>query len=853
MSQPKKSPILVLGADGYLGWPLSLRLARQNPDRQIVMVDNFLRRRLVRDVGGDSILPILEMKQRLWAAKRVHGIRNMDFIHMDVNSEALEFLIEERRPDAIYHLAQQCSAPYSMRGVDEALLTLRNNEEGNMRLLWAVREYVPDCHVIKLGTFGEYAKGGIDIAEGYFKPVYRGRAASTAIPYPRRADDFYHASKINDTNYIAIACQHWGLRVTDIMQSTVFGTWTEDMEGHPELYTRVDYDECFGTVANRFIAQALCGEPLSVYGTGNQRTGLMALNDAITSLAALWSDVPEKAQHRVINHVTEKSFSVNELADAIVGSARREGLKVTVQRGRFDPRAEQVEAKMAFEIESAYVDSHLKQTDMRDVVHRAFVMLSQHRERIDRSLFAPRNSWQGAGKGESKKRRQKKEDNVVVALPQQNVRRKRAPVLQTEDDWEIFRREQFPYEHLNLNPGTLGSPSEAVLQEIRKAQSPDLLAQPLDQYRRGREVYEEARAEASALWPSDDHELQLVGSASQTSNLLALAFARLGGQMSRPLRVLTTMNEHVGGIGAFERMPEFRICYLSDKEIRDPKAFRALVAGFKPDIALFSHVTYDTGQALPVAQWMKDISELRPGASTLLDVSQSLGVIAPEFEHADVVFGSCHKWLFGPRGTGLLWTNERFRRRVGALNWSGEPLAKGGKDFGFSPSGGLDFSLYAGLLACFRLYRQLGAERLRERSADLALYFRVRLSNMLRSHGIRFRLLEPHLGVPGANGMFSLSFVNFDPYPLYDAMNAHKVHCKCIKDRGRDGRERQLLRFGVPYYETQERMQKALATIEDCLREQLANSSDHSLRYLLKSGATPSPRTEVLASSARPV
>ena len=142
---------------------------------------------------------------------------------------------------------------------------------------------------------------------------------------------------------------------------------------------------------------------------------------------------------------------------------------------------------------------------------------------------------------------------------------------------------------------------------------------------------------------------------------------------------------------------------------------------------------------------------------------------------------------------------------------------------------------------------------MRERSADLALYFRVRLTNLLKSHGIRFRVLEPYKGSPGANGMFSIAFVNFDPYPLYDAMNANKVHCKCIKDRGRDGRERQILRFGIPYYETQDRLHKGLSTIEDCLRELLANSPDHSLRYLLNSGAAPSPRTDVLTSSVRPV
>jgi UDP-sulfoquinovose synthase len=252
----RESPIIVLGGDGYLGWPLSLSLARKNPLRRIILVDSLLRRRLVGDVGGCSLLPILSPEKRLQEAARIFNLHNLQFLKIDINSEALDTLIKECQPEAIYHLAQQCSAPYSMRGCEEALFTLYNNEGGNMRLLWAVKKYTSDCHIIKLGSFGEYAKSGIDVCEGYFQPEFRGKHAQRPVPYPREADDFYHASKINDTNYISIACRKWGLRITDVMQSTVFGSWTEEIDGHNELFTRIDYDESFGTVANRFVVQA---------------------------------------------------------------------------------------------------------------------------------------------------------------------------------------------------------------------------------------------------------------------------------------------------------------------------------------------------------------------------------------------------------------------------------------------------------------------------------------------------------------------------------------------------------------------------------------------------------------------
>lgn len=832
----KLSPIVVLGADGYLGWPLSLRLALKFPERTIILVDSFLRRRLVEEVGGRSIFPILEMKKRLDKCRQLYGLSNLEFFEMDVNSEALSRLIQEKKPAVVYHLAQQCSASYSMASCGKSLFTLRNNEEGNLRLLWAVREYVPECHVIKLGSFGEYAKGGLDIAEGYFRPEYKGQVSSLPIPFPRQADDIYHVSKINDTNYISTACRAWGLRVTDIMQSTVFGTWTEDIGEHEELYTRVDYDEYFGTVANRFMAQALRGLPLMVYGSGHQRTGLMALSDSISSLANLAESQSAPGSHRVINHVTERSFSINELAESIREIARSEGFIIGIERGIHDPRGEQPTEKMPYEIECNYVSENVKQSDMVEVVRQSFRMLMPYRQRIDTGLFPPRTRWcsqvQESGR---------EEISVVVPILTSRIKRNQ----EKEEYWEDFLDEHFPYKPINLNSGMLGSPSTDVRNAVNHFQSGDLLSEPLQQYQNGRDAYHRARTEAEVLWPTEQHNLQLVGGASQTSNLLALALTRGVSALGRPLRILTTVSEHVGGLGAFERLPEFQLCYLSERELRHLDDFKALVAGFKPDVGFFSQIAYDTGHRLPVAAWAEVLKSQPHEVWSIVDVSQALGVSPPVFENVDVVFGSGHKWLFGPRGTGLLWTNRAFRDHVGALNWSGEPLSPLAIDRGFSPSGGLDFSLYAGLEACFQLYGKVGAQRVHERSMALASFLRVRLTNLLKSHGIRFKLLEPHHGALGDTGMFTISFLNFDPYPLYDALNKNKIYCKCIKNRRKDGVERQLLRFGVPYYETERRLRKALTIIEDCLRQVCVIS--HSRRgHRLEDGVVPQATYENL-------
>ena len=389
-----KAPrILVLGGDGYLGWPLTLKLGSRYPKASITLVDNGLRRRLVAEVGSRAAVPILALADRVHAARRLLGQRQLRVLEMDVSEPGLDALVSEFRPTHVYHLAQQASAPYSMRDPEAALFTVRNNEHGNLRLLWALQRHAPQAHLIKLGSFGEYARSEIPVAEGYFAPSYRGIQAKTTMPYPRAANDIYHVTKINDSNFVSMACEQWDLRITELMQATVVGTHTEEMAGRPELFTRFDYDEAFGTVLNRFICMLLIEHPLLVYGSGHQRTGLMALADCVASMASLVEQPVAAGEHRVLNHVTERRYSIAELADKVVEVAREVGYAPRIQRGVHDPRNEQPPSKLTYDIETSYVDSHLAATPLDRIIRESIEHLGPHVERIDARHFPPVTRW----------------------------------------------------------------------------------------------------------------------------------------------------------------------------------------------------------------------------------------------------------------------------------------------------------------------------------------------------------------------------------------------------------------------------------------------------------------------------
>ncbi len=383
-----------MGGDGYVGWPLSVRLALRYPNQKFLIVDNFLRRKLVSEVGGDSLIPVLSLADRIKMFSGIFTQNNLSFIEMNVMDQGCKALIQEKLPKVIYHLAQQPSAHYSMRGVNESIFTVENNELGNLKLLWNIKNHSPETHLIKLGSFGEYAECGLDIAEGYFSPTYRGRQAFGRTPFPREADDVYHVSKINDSNFISMACRKWNLKITDIMQSTIFGNKIDEFNEHHGLYTRFDYDEFFGTVINRFLVQSISSLPMSVYGSGHQRNGLMSIEDATFSLANLFDSSPKKGEHKVINHVVEKKYSVNELAEVVEKVYHHvTGKKANISRGEFDPRHEQLNQKKKYSIETTYIQESMKTHTIKEVIEDTIQIVADYKDRVIQKMIHPSFQW----------------------------------------------------------------------------------------------------------------------------------------------------------------------------------------------------------------------------------------------------------------------------------------------------------------------------------------------------------------------------------------------------------------------------------------------------------------------------
>lgn len=316
--------IIVLGADGYLGWPLTLHLLSRG--HQVIGGDNYSRRRRVREVGGRTATIIADPYDR------VHLIKSLDpgfafrFIDLDWESE-VNYFFKKWQPDACIHLAEIPSAPYSMIDAEHTKITFNNNVGGTLNVLRAIHENCPDCHLIKLGTLGEYGTPNIDIPEGYFEIEYRGR--KDILPFPKQPGSFYHASKVADTINIQFACKIWGLKSTDIHQGVVHGIETPEMLLNNKLITRFDYDEIFGTVINRFIAQAIINHQLTPYGTGGQRRGFIALRDSVQCMRLAIENPPDEGEYRTLNQFDEV-YSVMELAEHVVEAARSFDIDATI-------------------------------------------------------------------------------------------------------------------------------------------------------------------------------------------------------------------------------------------------------------------------------------------------------------------------------------------------------------------------------------------------------------------------------------------------------------------------------------------------------------------------------------------
>jgi UDP-sulfoquinovose synthase len=386
--------IVVFGGDGYIGWPLAVELATSNPHKKVLIVDNFLTRRHAEELNAGSLLPIRGIPERLAAYRETFDLDNLEFRELDgTDSDQMTELFQEITPEVIYHLAHQRAAPYSMLGLKECVETVVNNEVGFLNLIWLLKEYHPDCHLVKLGSFGAYAKAGLDIPEGNAIMSCNGKTSAAPMPFPRASDDFYHITKINDGNFAGLAARKWGLRITDVMQSTVFGAMTDKTTADPRLHTRFDYDDVLGTVLNRFCAQALVGLPLTVYGLGTQTSGIMTLDHCIASLSSLASAPCAPGAHRIINNCP-KVYSINELAEMVRLEGNRLGLNVRVTRNRYNPRFEDG-VSYDYAVEATYISKLADPMPMRLSVARSLEVLGQHRDQIRIACVEPSHDWLG--------------------------------------------------------------------------------------------------------------------------------------------------------------------------------------------------------------------------------------------------------------------------------------------------------------------------------------------------------------------------------------------------------------------------------------------------------------------------
>ncbi len=329
--------VFIAGVDGYLGWPLSMYLIKRG--HEVAGADNYYRRDWVQEMGSQSATPIRKMTERLEVFRENFG-RNLQFSKGDLTDYSfVENIFKHFKPEAIVHLGEMPSAPYSMMDVEHATWTQTNNIVGTLNILFAMRDICPDSHLVKLGTMGEYGTPNVDIPEGFFEIEYRGR--KDRLPFPRQAGSWYHQSKVHDSNNVMMACRLWGVSSTDIMQGVVFGTRIDEMGEDERLLTRLDFDQSFGTAINRFCCQAVISELVSPFGKGSQKRGFMPLRDSMQCLTIAVENPPKAGEYRVFNQF-EEVYDITELARKVEKVGKSLGLNVEVKNLE-NPRKEMEE------------------------------------------------------------------------------------------------------------------------------------------------------------------------------------------------------------------------------------------------------------------------------------------------------------------------------------------------------------------------------------------------------------------------------------------------------------------------------------------------------------------------------
>lgn len=366
--------ILILGSDGYIGWPLALSLQRSG--HEIVGVDNLSRRRR----APDCLTPILSSNER--------G-EIVDTFYTDATRIVMGYF----KPDCIIHLAEQPSAPWSMamRGWCEE--TVLENIRSTLFILWLMKTEAPNTHLVKLGTMGEYGTPDCEIPEGKIPHCLADQTETYECPmkglqFPRSPGSFYHASKVADSVFIEMCCRLWGLRSTDIMQGIVFGLNHWDPE---HLVTRFDYDQYFGTVINRFCTQAVAGLPITPYGKGGQTRGFLPLSDSIECIKLAVENPPRPGEYRVFNQFA-RTYSITELAEQVARAAILVGLNPSVTHVE-NPRVEAESHIYEPRSDGLRALGYNPTWDIQELITRLIKALIPFKDNIVESVIAPTTRW----------------------------------------------------------------------------------------------------------------------------------------------------------------------------------------------------------------------------------------------------------------------------------------------------------------------------------------------------------------------------------------------------------------------------------------------------------------------------
>ncbi len=400
--------ILILGGDGYLGWPTALYLSKRG--HRVGVLDNFAKRRWEMELNVEPLIPILTLHDRVKAWHSISGLTLELFIADLRNYEMVKNAVRSFKPEAIIHYGEQPSAPYSMMDHNRAVFTQTNNIVGTLNLLWVLREYAPDCHLVKLGTMGEYGTPNIDIEEGFLEIEYQGR--KDILPYPKQPGSIYHLSKVHDSHNILFACRTWKLRSTDLNQGIVYGVETDETALDPRLATSFHYDAVFGTALNRFAVQAVAGLPLTVYGQGGQLRGFLNILDTLRCVELAILNPPSAGEYRVFNQFTE-TFSVLGLAELVKSQGEKLDLKVEIHHLE-NPR---VEAERHY-----YNARHQKLLNLGLVPHRLSEVLlksilrqvMEHQDRIKKDIILPKVRWDGSSSSEEQSESARSASAVVL-------------------------------------------------------------------------------------------------------------------------------------------------------------------------------------------------------------------------------------------------------------------------------------------------------------------------------------------------------------------------------------------------------------------------------------------------------